>query len=62
MVFFLSLSEGREEPVFIKGIGSKSVPLTYGVSQGSVLGSVLFTHYTVQPSELFAVIMECHFS
>ena len=38
---------GREQSVFIKGTASQIVPLKYGVPQGSVLGPVLFTQYTV---------------
>ena len=45
--WFSSYLRGREQSVFIKGTASQSVPLKYGVPQGSVLGPVLLTQYTV---------------
>ena len=45
--WFSSYLRGREQSVFIKGTASQSVLLKYGVPQGSVLGPVLFTQYTV---------------
>ena len=44
--WFSPYLQGREQSVFIKGTASQSVPLKYGVPQGSVLGPVLFTQYT----------------
>ena len=37
----------RSQSIYIQGTKSKSVFLKYGVPQGSVLGPVLFTQYTV---------------
>ena len=45
--WFSSYLRGREQSVFIKGTASQSVPLKYGVPQGSVLGPVLIIQYTV---------------
>ena len=45
--WFQSYLHNRHQSVIIKGVKSKSVPLRYGVPQGSVLGPFLFTQYTV---------------
>ena len=45
--WFSSYLRSCDQSVFIKGTASQSVPLKYGVPQGSVLGPVLFTQYTV---------------
>ena len=45
--WFQSYLHNRHQSVIIKGAKSKSVPLRYGVLQGSVLGPFLFTQYTV---------------
>ena len=42
--FRSNLSE-RKQSVLINGVNSKSMPLTCGVPQGSVLGPILFTIY-----------------
>ena len=44
--WFQSYLQNRHQSVIIKGAKSKSVPLRYGVPQGSVLGP-FFTQYTV---------------
>ena len=44
---FQSYLQNCHQSVIIKGVKSKSVPLRYGVPQGSVLGPFLFTQYTV---------------
>ena len=45
--WFQSHLHNRHQSDIIKGVKSKSVPLRYGVPQGSVLGPFLFTQYTV---------------
>ena len=45
--WFSSYLRGREQSVFINGTASQSVPLKYGVPEGSVLGPVFFTQYTI---------------
>ena len=45
--WFSSYLRGREQSVFIKSAASQSVSVKYGVSQGSFLGPVLITQYTV---------------
>ena len=45
--WFRSFLLDRRQAIYIQGSTSKSVFLKYGVPQGSVLGPVLFTQYTV---------------
>ena len=45
--WFQSYLKNRHQSVIIKGVKSQSVPLRYGVPQGSVLGPFRFTQSTV---------------
>ena len=47
--------QNRHQSVKIKDIMSDKFTISYGVPQGSVLGSVLFTLYTTPLSALFPV-------
>ena len=44
--WFKSYMTGRKQTVCVNGTKSESVPLEYGVPQGSVLGPILFSLYT----------------
>ena len=50
--WFKSYMTGRKQTVCVNGTKSESVPLEYGVPQGSVLGPILFSLYTQPIAEL----------
>ena len=50
--WFKSYMTERKQTVSVNGTHSKSVPLEYGVPQGSVLGPILFSLYTQPIAEL----------
>ena len=54
--WFSSYLQDRHQSVSINGSTSKSMPLSFGVPQVSVLGSFLFTQYTVAIGK----ICRCH--
>ena len=50
--WFSSYIHGRSFAVFLNGTSSDSITLEYGVPQGSVLGPILFTIYTLPLGDL----------
>ena len=53
-IWFSSYLQNRQQSIKIKDTLSDKVTLLYGVSQGSVLGSVLFTLYTTLLSAIIS--------
>ena len=53
-IWFSFYLQNRHQSVKIKATLSDKITLSYGVPQGSVLGSVLFLFYTLHHSALFS--------
>ena len=55
LTWLKSYLSGRSQRIFVEGASSTSLPLQYGVPQGSCLGPLLFTIYT---RKLFSIVRE----